>query len=308
MIDHQKVRYGPPASVSAAAAKSKNDSFKEKEFTFSRVFQEDATQEDLYFVAAQPLVDALLVGKNGLLFTYGVSSAGKSYTMMGAGDGESQGIVPRVLSVLLERAAAGATLALTCIEVHLENVYDLLAAEPKRGARRAQMRLKDNGTHRAAQPDVQTDRLGRGGHRADRARGAAAHDDRDGAQQDVEPLAHGAHDRDEDARRRPSATLSLADLAGSERSKRAHGGAGGGLMSGMAAAMLGAARDGGQAETNFINKSISNLMLCLRTVVYNQDGEAGGRRAPGGRARGSTRSSRSSSSTTSTASGPRARS
>ena len=109
--------------MSAAAAKSKNDSFKEKEFTFSRVFQEDATQEDLYFVAAQPLVDALLVGKNGLLFTYGVSSAGKSYTMMGAGDGEAQGIVPRVLSVLLERAAAGATLALTCIEVHLENVW-----------------------------------------------------------------------------------------------------------------------------------------------------------------------------------------
>ena len=36
------------------------------------------------------------------------------------------------------------------------------------------------------------------------------------------------------------------------------------------------ARDGGQAETNFINKSISNLMLCLRTVVYNQTGEAGG--------------------------------
>ena len=50
MIDHQKVRYGPPASVSTAAAKSKNDSFKEKEYTFSRVFQEDATQEDLYFV------------------------------------------------------------------------------------------------------------------------------------------------------------------------------------------------------------------------------------------------------------------
>ena len=277
MIDHQKVRYGPPASVSAAAAKSKNDSFKEKEFTFSRVFQEDATQEDLYFVAAQPLVDALLVGKNGLLFTYGVSSAGKSYTMMGAGDGEAQGIVPRVLSVLLERAAAGATLALTCIEVHLENVYDLLAAEPKRGARRAQMRLKDNGTH-IELPSLTSKPIGSVEEGIEQIERAARQ--RTTTETALNKTSSRSHMvltiemKMPDGR--PSATLSLVDLAGSERSKRAHGGAGGGLMSGMAAAMLGAARDGGQAETNFINKSISNLMLCLRTVVYNQTGEAGG--------------------------------
>ena len=47
-------------------------------------------------------------------------------------------------------------------------------------------------------------------------------------------------------------------------------------MSGMAAAMLGGARDG-QAETNAINKSISNLMRCLNTVRANQNLDASGR-------------------------------
>ena len=54
---------------------------------------------------------------------------------------------PLVWNVSCE--AAGATLALTCIEVYNENVYDLLGAEPKKGVRSRPIRLKARARERA---------------------------------------------------------------------------------------------------------------------------------------------------------------
>ncbi|CAI9595862.1 unnamed protein product, partial [Staurois parvus] len=49
-------------------------------------------------VVAKPLVEDLIRGKNGLLFTYGVKGSGKTYTMTGSpGQG---GLLPRCLSMI----------------------------------------------------------------------------------------------------------------------------------------------------------------------------------------------------------------
>ncbi|KAL1115604.1 hypothetical protein AAG570_005894 [Ranatra chinensis] len=53
-----------------------------------------------------PLVKKLVDGENGLLFTYGVTGSGKTYTMTGppggcgAGGEESVGVMPRCLDLL----------------------------------------------------------------------------------------------------------------------------------------------------------------------------------------------------------------
>jgi hypothetical protein len=60
------------------------------------------------FFTASPLVDKMIAGQNGLLFAYGITNSGKTYTIQGAP--ENEGIVPRMLMDLfgrLERQQAG---------------------------------------------------------------------------------------------------------------------------------------------------------------------------------------------------------
>lgn len=65
---------------------------------FSRIFDCHCDQEVLFENVARPMVDGMLKGKNGLLFTYGVTSSGKTYTMTGTV--EHPGFLPRCLDML----------------------------------------------------------------------------------------------------------------------------------------------------------------------------------------------------------------
>ena len=47
------------------------------------VFDEDSTQGAVFDKVGLPLVSDVLQGKNGLLFTYGVTGSGKTHTMLG---------------------------------------------------------------------------------------------------------------------------------------------------------------------------------------------------------------------------------
>ncbi|GAB0090351.1 Kinesin-like protein [Sergentomyia squamirostris] len=73
---------------------------KETQHIFKEVFDENSQQREVFNVVAQPLVEALIRGKNGLLFTYGVTGSGKTYTM--TGDNQNQGIMPRCLDILFK--------------------------------------------------------------------------------------------------------------------------------------------------------------------------------------------------------------
>lgn len=72
--------------------------YREIQFTFNRVFQDTDTQKKVFDHVAMPLVENLIQGKNGLLFTYGVTGSGKTYTM--AGNSENSGIMPRCIDVI----------------------------------------------------------------------------------------------------------------------------------------------------------------------------------------------------------------
>ncbi|XP_047370546.1 kinesin-like protein KIF23 [Vespa velutina] len=84
----------PPES----AVNFRNTSNKEIQTTFTRVFPPDATQKEIFDTVALPLVENLIQGRNGLLFTYGVTGSGKTYTM--TGDSSQDGIMPRCFDVI----------------------------------------------------------------------------------------------------------------------------------------------------------------------------------------------------------------
>ena len=47
------------------------------EFKFNTVFEEDASQEEVFETVARHMVDAFLEGYNGTIFAYGQTSSGK---------------------------------------------------------------------------------------------------------------------------------------------------------------------------------------------------------------------------------------
>jgi len=77
-------------------------------FTFSGVFDESATQEDLFRHAAFPILEAFLKGTNGLLFAYGITNAGKTYTI--SGTKTEAGILPRIINIIFRSIHPNAAL------------------------------------------------------------------------------------------------------------------------------------------------------------------------------------------------------
>ncbi|CAG2179699.1 unnamed protein product, partial [Oppiella nova] len=66
-------------------------------YKFKQVFSENTSQKEIFADIALPLVSDLVNGKNGLLFTYGITSSGKTYTI--AGTPSEPGILPRSLDL-----------------------------------------------------------------------------------------------------------------------------------------------------------------------------------------------------------------
>ncbi|XP_068814142.1 kinesin-like protein KIF23 isoform X8 [Struthio camelus] len=76
----------------------RNGEYRETQYSFKEVFGTLVVQKKLFDVVAKPLVEDLIHGKNGLLFTYGVTGSGKTHTMTGSpGDG---GLLPRCLDMI----------------------------------------------------------------------------------------------------------------------------------------------------------------------------------------------------------------
>ncbi|NXL87199.1 KI20B protein, partial [Alectura lathami] len=71
-----------------------------QKFTFSRVFGPETTQEEFFESTMKQPVQDFLEGYNRLVFTYGVTNAGKTYTYQGTED--DVGILPRTMEMLFK--------------------------------------------------------------------------------------------------------------------------------------------------------------------------------------------------------------
>ncbi|XP_075063644.1 kinesin-like protein KIF23 isoform X9 [Mixophyes fleayi] len=94
VINETTVQLHPPDGGKV----TRNGEYKETQYSFKQVFGMLVTQKDLFDDVAKPLVEDLVRGKNGLLFTYGVTGSGKTFTMTGSpGQG---GLLPRCLNMI----------------------------------------------------------------------------------------------------------------------------------------------------------------------------------------------------------------
>ena len=107
-------------------------------YHFTRVFGPETAQASLFDETARPLVDELFGGHSGLLFAYGPTNSGKTFTIQGEGSGENAGVLPRTLESLFDRITTDAgseegqwTVWVTYMEIYNENIFDLLDAPPK---------------------------------------------------------------------------------------------------------------------------------------------------------------------------------
>jgi kinesin family protein 18/19 len=114
---------------------SRGTTRKEHSFAFNEVFTEEFSNQDVYNHAVAPLVEVLVQGYHSTCFAYGMTSAGKTHTMLGdmyLSTAFEPGIV--FLSVnntfeLLRRSHNLSSVKLSYLEIYNEHVRDLLNTE-----------------------------------------------------------------------------------------------------------------------------------------------------------------------------------
>lgn len=101
-----------------------------RHFTFDASFADNATQQEVYSTTTVELVEAVLQGRNGSVFCYGATGAGKTYTMLGTI--ENPGVMVLAIKDLFtkirQRSSDGNhSVHLSYLEVYNETVRDLLS-------------------------------------------------------------------------------------------------------------------------------------------------------------------------------------
>lgn len=105
-------------------------------FTFSKTFDENSTQFEVFNNTCQNLLDDLIIKrKSGLIFTYGMTNAGKTFTVVGTPT--LPGILPMSLNYLYTKIQSEnselKSMSVFCnfVEIYNEEVFDLLASDGK---------------------------------------------------------------------------------------------------------------------------------------------------------------------------------
>uniref|UniRef100_A0A0N5A3B2 Kinesin-like protein n=1 Tax=Parastrongyloides trichosuri TaxID=131310 RepID=A0A0N5A3B2_PARTI len=97
-IDDQYVKVIPPRGY-----ERRGNVPNESVYKFGCVFDETVSQKDVFNRSTVDLIRGALNGVDGLLFTYGITGAGKTYTM--TGDDRDTGILPRTVDVIFNSLA-----------------------------------------------------------------------------------------------------------------------------------------------------------------------------------------------------------
>ncbi|XP_041351930.1 kinesin-like protein KIF6 [Gigantopelta aegis] len=123
-----------PRELASGFVNNKRENYK---FRFQKVFDQKATQDEVFDSVGQPVIDNVLQGYNGTIFAYGQTSSGKTFTITGGAERYiDRGIIPRSLSYIFDKIEKTPELAFTVhisyLEIYNESGYDLL--DPKHEA------------------------------------------------------------------------------------------------------------------------------------------------------------------------------
>ncbi|XP_062070435.1 kinesin-like protein KIF20B isoform X3 [Lepus europaeus] len=97
ILDSQTVLLKDPQSILGRLSEKSSGQLAQK-FSFSKVFGPETTQKEFFQGCVMQPVKDLLKGQSRLIFTYGLTNSGKTYTFRGTE--ENVGILPRTLNVL----------------------------------------------------------------------------------------------------------------------------------------------------------------------------------------------------------------
>ncbi|XP_066475817.1 kinesin-like protein KIF20B [Tiliqua scincoides] len=100
VLDSTSIVLKAPKSSMVFRLSEKNLGQVVQKFTFSQVFGPETTQEEFFEGTVKQPVQDFLKGHSRLVFTYGVTNAGKTYTYQGTD--ENIGVLPRALDMLFK--------------------------------------------------------------------------------------------------------------------------------------------------------------------------------------------------------------
>ncbi|KAJ7996282.1 hypothetical protein DPEC_G00235470 [Dallia pectoralis] len=114
-------------------------------FSFSKIFGPDTTQQAFFESTMKDMVRDVLRGENRLLYTYGVTNSGKTYTIQGVG--HEAGLLPRALVSIFRRLQGRLYEAVNLKPVLYQEVRQLDANEVRaEEIRRDSLLKEDEGT------------------------------------------------------------------------------------------------------------------------------------------------------------------
>jgi kinesin family protein 18/19 len=116
---------------------------KDQTFAFDRIFDENASQAEVYEASAKPLLDSVLDGYNATVFAYGATGCGKTHTITGTV--QEPGVIFMTMQELFERVGESAAdkvteITLSYLEIYNETIRDLLVP----GTSKAGLMLRDD--------------------------------------------------------------------------------------------------------------------------------------------------------------------
>ncbi|KAK6589189.1 kinesin-related K2 [Cryptosporidium xiaoi] len=231
-------------------------------FKFDYIFSTSSLQEDIFEEISQ-LIQSALDGYNVCVFSYGQTGSGKTYTMMG-GTGNDAGMIPRALKLIFGIISGnkerGWEYSVMCsaIEIYNETIRDLISPKQKH----TEVRLDQSGcsivtgVSEVVVNNVQDVNNILKVSQKSRAEAYTKCNERSSRSHSIIQLKiSGKHKGfDEELRKASiSSTLSLIDLAGSERVDK----------SGVSGERL--------KETQFINKSLSALGDVIQSITMGKE-------------------------------------
>ncbi|KAH9943401.1 kinesin-domain-containing protein [Epithele typhae] len=120
--------------------------YKDRRFIFDRVFRHDASQADVYGATARPLLKNLLDGFNTTIFAYGATGCGKTHTI--SGTDTDPGIIYLTMADLFQdiddrREDYNVDVVVTFLEIYNEEIRDLLA-DPSNPSPRGGLQIRED--------------------------------------------------------------------------------------------------------------------------------------------------------------------
>ncbi|KAG0651845.1 Kinesin 5 [Hyphodiscus hymeniophilus] len=134
VVDDKCLVFDPPEDnpvqkFSRSVVSNMGKRVKDQTFGFDRVFDENTTQGDVYEATTRGLLDSVLDGYNATVFAYGATGCGKTHTITGTA--QQPGIIFLTMQELFEKIGERSDekqteVSLSYLEIYNETIRDLL--------------------------------------------------------------------------------------------------------------------------------------------------------------------------------------